>query len=70
MIIVSHDRRFLDRTVTRIAAIHRHSLSDYTGNYSAFERQFAQTLEADRKAYEEQQAEIETHHPFHHHLPL
>ena len=59
LIIVSHDRRFLDRTVTRIAAIHRHSLSDYTGNYSAFERQFAQTLEADRKAYEEQQAEIE-----------
>ena len=59
VIIVSHDRRFLDRTVTRIAAIHRHSLSDYTGNYSAFERQFAQTLEADRKAYEEQQAEIE-----------
>ena len=59
VIIVSHDRRFLDRTVTRIAAIHRHSLSDYSGNYSAFERQFAQTLEADRKAYEEQQAEIE-----------
>ena len=59
VIIVSHDRRFLDRTVTRIAAIHRHSLSDYAGNYSAFERQFAQTLEADRKAYEEQQAEIE-----------
>ena len=59
VIIVSHDRRFLDRTVTRIAAIHRHNLSDYTGNYSAFERQFAQTLEADRKAYEEQQAEIE-----------
>ena len=59
VIIVSHDRRFLDRTVTRIAAIHRYSLSDYTGNYSAFERQFAQTLEADHKAYEEQQAEIE-----------
>ena len=59
VIIVSHDRRFLDRTVTRIATIHRHGLSDYVGNYSAFERQFAQTLEADRKAYEEQQAEIE-----------
>lgn len=59
VIIVSHDRRFLDRTVTRIAIIHRHGLSDYVGNYSAFERQFAQTLEADRKAYEEQQAEIE-----------
>ena len=59
VVIVSHDRMFLDRTVTRIAAIHRHSLTDYTGNYSVFERQFAQTLEADHKAYEEQQAEIE-----------
>lgn len=59
VVTVSHDRMFLDRTVTRIAAIHRHSLTDYTGNYSAFERQFAQTLEADHKAYEEQQTEVE-----------
>ncbi len=59
VVIVSHDRMFLDRTVTRIAAIHRHSLTDYTGNYSAFERLFTQRLEADHKAYEEQQAEIE-----------
>lgn len=58
VIIISHDREFLDRLVTRIASLHRHMITEYTGNYSAFERQFEFELEAHRKAYEEQQEEI------------
>jgi len=58
VVIISHDREFLDRMTTRIAALHRHSLLEYHGNYSTFERQFEQELEAHRKAYEEQQEEI------------
>jgi len=59
IVIISHDREFLDRMVTRIAALHRYTLTEYVGNYSAFERQFERELDAYRKAYEEQQEEIE-----------
>jgi len=59
VIIISHDREFLDRLVTRIASLYRQTITEYTGNYSAFERQFEFDLEAHRKAYEEQQEEIE-----------
>jgi ATP-binding cassette subfamily F protein 3 len=59
IVIISHDREFLDRMVTRIAALHRCTLSEYVGNYSAFERQFERGLDAYQKAYAEQQEEIE-----------
>jgi ATP-binding cassette, subfamily F, member 3 len=59
IVIISHDREFLDRMVLRIAVLHRCTLSEYVGNYSAFERQFEREVEAYHKAYEEQQAEIE-----------
>jgi ATPase subunit of ABC transporter with duplicated ATPase domains len=38
MVVVSHDRAFLDRTVTRIAEIdgHAHTLREFTGNWSAY----------------------------------
>ena len=58
VVVVSHDREFLDRMVTRIAALHRGTLSEYTGNYSAFVGQFERDLDVYRKAYEEQQEEI------------
>jgi ATP-binding cassette subfamily F protein 3 len=58
VIIISHDREFLDRLVTRIASLYRQTITEYTGNYSGFERQFEFELEAHRKAYEEQQEEI------------
>ena len=45
VVVISHDRSFLDRIVTRVAAVHQHTLTEYTGNYSAFEQQFAQSLE-------------------------
>jgi ATP-binding cassette subfamily F protein 3 len=59
IVIISHDREFLDRMVTRIAVLHRYTLNEYTGNYSAFERQFERELDAYHKAYAEQQEEIE-----------
>lgn len=59
IVVISHDREFLDRIVTRIAALHRSTLIEYVGNYSAFERYFDREIEAHQKAYEEQQAEIE-----------
>ncbi len=59
IVIISHDREFLDRMVTRIASLLRCTLTDYVGNYSAFERQFERELEAYYKAYEEQRLEIE-----------
>ena len=58
VIIISHDREFLDRLVTRIASLYRQTITEYTGNYSSFERQFEFEIEAHRKAYEEQQEEI------------
>ncbi len=59
IVLISHDREFLDRMATRIAALHRWALSEYVGNYSAFERQFEREVEAYQKAYTEQQEEIE-----------
>ncbi len=58
VIIISHDREFLDRLVTRVASLYRQTITEYTGNYSSFERQFEFEIEAHRKAYEEQQEEI------------
>ncbi len=59
IVIVSHDRAFLDRMVNRVAALHRCTLTEYTGNYSTFERVFEEHLESYRKAYDTQQEEIE-----------
>ncbi|MBN2980236.1 ABC-F family ATP-binding cassette domain-containing protein [Cohnella algarum] len=58
MVIVSHDRYFLDATVTSIIEIERHSATRYTGNYSRFmelkEADFAQRV----KLYEQQRKEL------------
>ena len=59
IVIVSHDRAFLDRMVNRVVALHRSALTEYTGNYSTFERVFEEHLESYRKAYDTQQEEIE-----------
>ena len=59
LVIVSHDRAFLDRMVNRIAALHDTGLTEYVGGYAAFERVFEERLEAQRKAYAAQQDEIE-----------
>ncbi len=59
IVLVSHDRAFLDRMVNRVVALHRSTLTEYTGNYSTFERMFEEHLESYRKAYDTQQEEVE-----------
>jgi ATP-binding cassette subfamily F protein 3 len=59
IVLISHDREFLDRMVTRVVVLQRRALTEYVGNYSTFERQFERELETYTKAYEEQQVEIE-----------
>lgn len=59
LVIVSHDRAFLDRMVNRVAALHHAGLTEYVGGYAAFECVFEERLEAQRKAYAAQQDEIE-----------
>lgn len=57
-VIVSHDRMFLDKIVNKVYEIEYASLTEYKGNYSAFERQKRENYEKQRKDYEYQQKEI------------
>lgn len=59
LLIVSHDRYFLDRVVNEIYEISRHKIRYYTGNYSRYLDLKAAQLASDWKAYEKQQVEIE-----------
>ena len=58
LLLISHDRDFLDRVVTHIAHIEQRDLRFYTGNYSQFEIQRAEQLANQQAAYEKQQREI------------
>jgi len=58
LVLVSHDRDFLDGCVTHIAHIYAQRLTLYTGNYSAFEGQRAAQLAGQQAMYEKQQREI------------
>ena len=58
VVIVSHDRMFLDRIVNKVYEIEYGSITEYTGNYSSFEIQKRQNYEKQLKDYEYQQAEI------------
>ncbi len=58
MIIVSHDRYFLDRVTNRTLELYNGTVDSYTGNFSAYWRQKAERLEVQRRTYEKQQAEI------------
>ena len=64
VVVVSHDRYFLDRTVDEIVELEQQSLQRYPGNYSAYVAAKALRREQQRKAYEQQQAEIERHEEF------
>ena len=64
VVVVSHDRYFLDRTVDEIVELEQQSLQRYPGNYSAYVTAKALRREQQRKAYEQQQAEIEHHEEF------
>ena len=58
LLLISHDREFLDRIATRIAHIERQSIRTYAGNYSAFEAQRAEQLALQQSLFERQQREI------------
>ena len=58
IMIVSHDRWFLDRVVTRIIELKNGQLKSYSGNYSAFLKAKKLDEEAEKKAYEKQQEYI------------
>jgi ATP-binding cassette subfamily F protein 3 len=57
LLLISHDRDFLDRVVDRIAHIEREGIDLYTGNYSAFEVRRAEKLAQQQAAHEKQQRE-------------
>jgi ATP-binding cassette subfamily F protein 3 len=59
LLVVSHDRDFLDGVVQAIVHIDRRKLKRYSGHYSAFEEQRAQTLQLAQAQYEKQQRERE-----------
>ena len=58
LLLISHDRDFLDRITTHIAHIEQCELTLYTGNYSAFEIRRAEKLANQQANYEKQQREI------------
>ena len=58
LLIVSHDRYFLDKVATITMDLTKHSLDRYVGNYSSFVEQKEQKLLTEAKNYEKQQKEI------------
>ena len=58
LLMVSHDRYFLDKIVEEVYEISRRKMSHYKGNYSRYLDQKAERLEREWKEYEKQQVEI------------
>jgi len=55
LLLISHDREFLDRVCTHVAHIERNAITLYRGNYSAFEKLRAAQLANQQALYERQQ---------------
>ena len=64
LMMISHDRDFLDAVVSHILHIEQGGMKLYAGNYTAFERQRAARLALQQSMYEKQQREIEHLHKF------
>ena len=64
MVIVSHDREFLDRLCTQIVETERGVSATYLGNYSSYLEQKAENQMAQLSAYERQQKELEKQQTF------
>ncbi|WP_305910055.1 ATP-binding cassette domain-containing protein [Methylomarinum sp. Ch1-1] len=58
LLLISHDRDFLDAITDHIVHIEQNKAEIYTGNYSAFERMRAEKLAQQQSAYQRQQREI------------
>lgn len=70
LLLVSHDRYFLDKVTTRTLELLHGTVDAYSGNFSAYRRQKDERLEVQRRTYEKQQIEIEKMKDFvrrHHH---
>ncbi len=58
LLLISHDRDFLDKTVDHIAHIAHQQLKCYSGNYSSFEKQRAEELLLQQATFEKQQNKL------------
>lgn len=59
LLLISHDRDFLDNVVTQIVQVEQQQLNLYRGNYSAFELQRSERLAQQQSNYEKQQQRIQ-----------
>ncbi len=64
VVIVSHDRYFLDRMVTKIVELYQQELHFYTGNYSYYLQEKMQRIELQKRAYDNQQDYIRQQEKF------
>lgn len=64
MVIISHDREFLDRLCTQIVETERGVSTTYLGNYSAYLQQKEEQRDSQLSAYERQQKELEKQQTF------
>ena len=64
VVIVSHDRFFLDRMVNKIVELYQRELHFYTGNYTYYEQEKALRIDMQQKAYENQQDYIRQNERF------
>jgi ATP-binding cassette subfamily F protein 3 len=55
VVIVSHDKYFLNRMVTKIVEVYQYELHSYTGNYDFYEKEKVVRMELQQKAFENQQ---------------
>ncbi len=64
LLLISHDRDFLDAVASHILHLEQQRLTLYSGNYSGFERQRAERLAQQQAAYVRQQREVAHMHSF------
>jgi ATP-binding cassette, subfamily F, member 3 len=58
LLVVSHDRYFLDKVTGRVLELYQGTVEDYTGNFSAYWRQKSERLKVQARTYEKQQEQI------------
>ncbi|CAI1127194.1 Uncharacterized ABC transporter ATP-binding protein YheS [Serratia quinivorans] len=58
LVLISHDRDFLDPIVDKILHIEQETINEYTGNYSSFERQRSTKLAQQQALYQNQQEKV------------
>ncbi|MBK2125961.1 ATP-binding cassette domain-containing protein [Fangia hongkongensis] len=58
ILLISHDRIFLDNVVKNVWHIEKNTITSYSGNYTSFEKQYFEKRELLEKSYQKQQAKI------------